>query len=240
MRNYGFTLAEVLITLGIIGVVAAMTIPTLITNYQKHSYYTQFMKARSVIENALRLYANDHDCQTNEPLCNPEKDVVEEFSRYFKGATLITDDNAKNICKGYDKLPVKDYKAKDRDKNYGGSQEECGISNYLFGNKYSGFITIDGLLLILNTDVGAGACSTVDVNGPDSGPNIEGRDVFSICLVEGQYEEYCGNIWGFTKECIIKNFGIESGISNCFGIGTGGDSGVTCGARLIKEGKMTY
>ena len=30
----GFTLAEVLITLGIIGVVAAMTIPTLIANYQ--------------------------------------------------------------------------------------------------------------------------------------------------------------------------------------------------------------
>ena len=31
----GFTLAEVLITLGIIGVVAAMTIPTLMTAYQK-------------------------------------------------------------------------------------------------------------------------------------------------------------------------------------------------------------
>ena len=31
----GFTLAEVLITLGIIGVVAALTIPTLINNYQK-------------------------------------------------------------------------------------------------------------------------------------------------------------------------------------------------------------
>ena len=34
MKN-GFTLAEVLITLGIIGVVAAMTIPTLISNYKK-------------------------------------------------------------------------------------------------------------------------------------------------------------------------------------------------------------
>lgn len=34
-KNLGFTLAEVLITLGIIGVVAAMTIPMLITNYQK-------------------------------------------------------------------------------------------------------------------------------------------------------------------------------------------------------------
>lgn len=34
-KNLGFTLAEVLLTLGIIGVVAAMTNPMLITNYQK-------------------------------------------------------------------------------------------------------------------------------------------------------------------------------------------------------------
>lgn len=33
-RKRGFTLAEVLITLGIIGVVAAITIPALISNYQ--------------------------------------------------------------------------------------------------------------------------------------------------------------------------------------------------------------
>ena len=36
----GFTLAEVLITLGIIGVVASMTIPTLITNNQQRSLDT--------------------------------------------------------------------------------------------------------------------------------------------------------------------------------------------------------
>lgn len=35
MKNYGFTLAEVLVTLGIIGVVSAMTIPTLMQNHQK-------------------------------------------------------------------------------------------------------------------------------------------------------------------------------------------------------------
>lgn len=34
--RFGFTLAEVLITLGIIGVVAAMTIPTLMVNYKAH------------------------------------------------------------------------------------------------------------------------------------------------------------------------------------------------------------
>lgn len=35
MKKLAFTLAEVLITLGIIGVVAAMTIPTLVTNADK-------------------------------------------------------------------------------------------------------------------------------------------------------------------------------------------------------------
>ena len=36
IKKCAFTLAEVLITLGIIGVVAAITIPSLVTNYQKH------------------------------------------------------------------------------------------------------------------------------------------------------------------------------------------------------------
>lgn len=35
MRLNGFTLAEVLITLGIIGIVAAMTMPALIANSKK-------------------------------------------------------------------------------------------------------------------------------------------------------------------------------------------------------------
>ena len=36
MKKRAFTLAEVLITLGIIGIVAALTMPTLIGNYQKN------------------------------------------------------------------------------------------------------------------------------------------------------------------------------------------------------------
>ena len=43
-KSSGFTLAEVLVTLGIIGVVAAMTIPTLMQNYQRQSYVTQLKK----------------------------------------------------------------------------------------------------------------------------------------------------------------------------------------------------
>lgn len=39
-----FTLAEVLITLGIIGVVAALTLPSVITNYQKKQTVEQLKK----------------------------------------------------------------------------------------------------------------------------------------------------------------------------------------------------
>ena len=50
----GFTLAEVLITLGIIGVVAAMTLPTLMQNYQKKVAVERAKKAYAEISLALR------------------------------------------------------------------------------------------------------------------------------------------------------------------------------------------
>lgn len=49
----GFTLAEVLITLGIIGVVAALTIPTLIGNYQKKEVPVRLQKMYNTIQNAI-------------------------------------------------------------------------------------------------------------------------------------------------------------------------------------------
>ena len=41
MKNYGFTLAEVLITLGIIGVVAALTVPALVQNNSSREMQTR-------------------------------------------------------------------------------------------------------------------------------------------------------------------------------------------------------
>lgn len=54
-RKFGFTLAEVLVTLGIIGVVAALTLPGLIQNYQKIVLKNQFKKSYSQFFNALKL-----------------------------------------------------------------------------------------------------------------------------------------------------------------------------------------
>ena len=50
-----FTLAEVLITLGIIGIVAAMTIPNLIANVNGHRFRSQFKKTISTLNQAARL-----------------------------------------------------------------------------------------------------------------------------------------------------------------------------------------
>ena len=59
----GFTLAEVLITLGIIGVVAAMTMPTLMNSTNGAQYKTAYKKALSVLSQAvvLNVALDDYD-----------------------------------------------------------------------------------------------------------------------------------------------------------------------------------
>lgn len=58
-KKLAFTLAEVLITLGIIGIVAAMTIPTLINKKQKAEIETQLKENYSIIQQSLKMAEND-------------------------------------------------------------------------------------------------------------------------------------------------------------------------------------
>ena len=59
-RRAAFTLAEVLITLGIIGVVAAMTMPTLITNHQKEVTAKRLEQTYSILSQAMTRAQADH------------------------------------------------------------------------------------------------------------------------------------------------------------------------------------
>lgn len=61
MKNKGFTLAEVLITLGIIGIVAALTIPTLIQNINGARYKSKFKKSVSTLSQAARTSLAKYD-----------------------------------------------------------------------------------------------------------------------------------------------------------------------------------
>lgn len=78
-RKIAFTLAEVLITLGIIGVVAALTIPTLIANHRKKVVETKLEKIYSVMNQAINLTNAEYgdvtnwiiDCgSSNSPTCS--------------------------------------------------------------------------------------------------------------------------------------------------------------------------
>jgi len=60
-KRFGFTLAEVLITLGIIGVVAAMTIPTLIANTNGAKFRSQFKKTISTLNQAGLMAQAQYD-----------------------------------------------------------------------------------------------------------------------------------------------------------------------------------
>lgn len=54
-KKFGFTLAEVLITLGVIGVVAGLTLPAVVTNYQKQKTVSFVKKFYNEINNAIKL-----------------------------------------------------------------------------------------------------------------------------------------------------------------------------------------
>ena len=89
-RRVAFTLAEVLITLGIIGVVAALTLPTVIKNYQKQVTITRLQKAYSILGQVAQKSIVDKgaiDFVDGEPL--DEGKVREFFNTYwlqnFKG-----------------------------------------------------------------------------------------------------------------------------------------------------------
>ncbi|MBQ8458520.1 type II secretion system protein [bacterium] len=60
-KKAAFTLAEVLITLGVIGVVAALTIPSLVTNYQKRQVEIKLKKFYSTINQVVRASMVDND-----------------------------------------------------------------------------------------------------------------------------------------------------------------------------------
>jgi prepilin-type N-terminal cleavage/methylation domain-containing protein len=61
IKKRAFTLAEVLITLGVIGVVAAMTIPTLMANVNGAKYRTQFKKDLSTLSQAAKMGLAQYD-----------------------------------------------------------------------------------------------------------------------------------------------------------------------------------
>ena len=94
-KKSAFTLAEVLITLGIIGVVAALTIPSLLENYEKRTTATAVKKAYSELTQALsNAEAEYGDMQNWDYPQSGEYEENEKFVKkyiipYYKGVTMM-------------------------------------------------------------------------------------------------------------------------------------------------------
>ena len=93
-KNSGFTLAEILITLGIVGVVAAMTIPTLMMNYQAKIWEARLKKAYSVSVNACeRMLVEENVSASNETriYSNVNNDVVKRYFKVLRDGENVAD-----------------------------------------------------------------------------------------------------------------------------------------------------
>lgn len=90
-KRSAFTLAEVLITLGIIGVVAAMTIPTLIANINSTKYKVQFKKVISTLNQAALLgQANfDLDYAASNTKCSSEDGATEIATETYSFCSIF-------------------------------------------------------------------------------------------------------------------------------------------------------
>lgn len=217
-KNCAFTLSEVLITLGIIGVVAAITIPNLITNYQKRATITNLKHIHAQLTQAIKLseYENgsieswDIYTPAKYPITNDSdyaKVVLEYIQPYLKGSRIGFAPYG-NVLKNHRYII----------KNMKGQQFNGTISrNYLE--------TMTGAIISVNhvNWNNPYIFFQVDYNGI-SGPNIYGKDVFYFHLAKsGNLDGY--NFANKSREEILK--------SNCCKTcsGTNGE----CLAVIIKD-----
>lgn len=174
-----FTLAEVLITLGIIGVVAALTIPTLVNNYRKKQFETGLKKEYSVLLQALDMYKQDNET----PLKKEDTDQSHgEFKNKIKPYLKILVDCGDEQAGKYEAKCVQNgYYT--QDKKYTYKTYSGNIANEdLFDDGQ--IILNDGShLLFENMGNGSDVFVSIDVNGYNKLPNKWGEDVFTFQLM---------------------------------------------------------
>ena len=220
--NKGFTLAEVLITLVIIGVIGALTVPSLIQNTRKQEYVSALKKTYSTLSQAAQMIL------TEEGTPNSAKGGwMTDKQGTGEGTTYAMFKKHLNYIKEGDGRSVWGIKS------YGKDRSRDWLS---FGSADT-LILADGAALrplsALNTDCRDGwgqwetgssnVCQLIiaDVNGA-KGPNRIGTDVFGFVLKEtGLYPAGCDNNFDYCD----KN-------KNVFGFG--------CTCKVLSEDAINY
>lgn len=173
--NYAFTLAEVLITIGVIGIVAAIALPSLINHYNDKVLETRYKKSKNILINGYKLMMAKEQvfdikdlaflqCQDFDCFINAHKEV-------FKTTKNFTNAQLSDVFADEYSIPNTDQKL-----NFASVfppqmpffQITDGMSYIVFGERS---VDTDGNVLSQSTGF------YVDTNGR-SGPNIVGKDFF--------------------------------------------------------------
>ena len=176
-RKAAFTMAEVLITLGIIGIVAAMTLPSLINNYKPKELETGFKKNYSAINQAINMYTAD----TGEILHADELGTVELKKILLKYMDVLHECGAA-------------WGSKDCIYNASNQEERSKIYKTYNGKKYIGNLNLfddgqlvlkDGTLILIENQgiTDKEVYISFDVNGYRKSPNKYGHDLFTFQLM---------------------------------------------------------
>ncbi len=171
----GFTLAEIILTLGVIGVVAAITIPTLVTNYQKKSTATQLKKTYALINQAVRMAEAENGELSGWYV--PSRKSVDFFDTYIAPFLKYSKSLAPAGSLVY--------------YSPGGARER-GLAIVRGGAAV--YTLLSGVQLIINNGVIIGNQANdsthlelmVDLNGYKTKPNKFGRDTFFITIITGK------------------------------------------------------
>lgn len=165
-KRNAFTLAEVLITLGIIGVVAAMTLPTLLNSTQAAQFRSQFKKTMAVASQAVvvTLAMDDYDAAQVNSTSEGKDDNGEPYMSLYN----MFRDRLNVVGTGDDAA----YKDTWTYTNYKDESKTLGTDNWVFYLN-DGSTLIVGQRTSCETANQAKKCSGfIDVNGPKN-PNRE-------------------------------------------------------------------
>lgn len=186
--NCAFTLAEVLITLAIIGVVAAITIPALMNRTQDKEFKTKMKKEYSVLSEAFQSLKNDYgdsiidafaDCPHPEAPDRCLKDTFKQKLSYWQECE--TDNFPEGVCV----VPYTDITRLNGDAHGGlyfdGSESTLNLND-------GSSVTFVGNSLTcqwaLNASTYTNACgmAVLDVNGLKK-PNTIGKDIYLFFIM---------------------------------------------------------
>mgnify|MGYP001046963960 CR=1 FL=1 len=173
-KNLAFTLAEVLITLGVIGIVAAMTLPQLIKNFHHKVLETKLKKSISVIYQVIQKTKDEIGVDNLTKYCTTYTKNTSNYPHREECLNILNKNTFKSngkklkrektICKSYNK------KSNILITNY--TQILAGLGSRVFHTN----LVPDGSFLGYEVNE-LSLLITVDTNG-EKGPNILGHDIF--------------------------------------------------------------